>query len=227
DVEEFSTLARQPPVDAVSSGLRTPKRKRIFGVDRLDYSKGLPARFKAFGELLTHHPEMAEQVEFVQIAPISRGEVDAYADIRVELEQLAGSINGSFAGLDWTPVQYISRPLPRDVLAPLMRHSDVGFVTPLRDGMNLVAKEFVAAQDPADPGVLVLSQFAGAAEEMKEAVIVNPYDIENMSEKLYKALTMPLEERQRRHAALLEHISAHDAGTWSDTFLTTLRDAPY
>jgi len=226
DVDEFNALSRRTLDDAAGAGICTPKRRRIIGVDRLDYSKGLPARFKAFGELLSQHPELAEQVEFMQIAPISRGELDAYAEIRVELEQLAGSINGRFARLDWTPVQYISRPLPRNVLAPLMRHSDVGFVTPLRDGMNLVAKEFVAAQDPHDPGALVLSQFAGAAEEMKEAVIVNPYDIENMAEKLYNALIMPLSERQGRHAALLLHIKTHDAKAWSDSFVSALTASP-
>jgi trehalose 6-phosphate synthase len=222
DVDEFNALSRKIPDDGAVAGVHTPKRRRIIGVDRLDYSKGLTARFRAFGELLSQHPELAEEVEFMQIAPISRGELDAYADIRVELEQLAGSINGRFARLDWTPVQYISRPLPRDVLAPLMRQSDVGFVTPLRDGMNLVAKEFVAAQDPRDPGVLVLSQFAGAAEEMKEAIIVNPYDTENMAERLHRALTMPLPERRRRHATLLRHIKTHDAKAWSDAFVSAL-----
>lgn len=222
DVAEFNALARRCGADLEGPERQIPRRRRIIGVDRLDYSKGLPERFKAFGEMLTHHPELVEEVEFMQIAPVSRGEVEAYADIRIELEQLAGSINGRFARLDWTPVQYISRPLPRDVLAPLMRHSDVGFVTPLRDGMNLVAKEFVAAQDPRDPGTLVLSQFAGAAEEMKEAVIVNPYDIENMAERLYNALTMSRPERRRRHAALLDHITTHDAKAWSDAFMSAL-----
>lgn len=225
DVAEFNALSRKPERSAALA--QKPqvalRRKRIIGVDRLDYSKGLPERFKAFDEFLHRYPAFNKRVGFVQVAPPSRGEVDAYADIRVELEQLAGSINGRFGELDWTPVQYICRSLPRDVLAPLMRQSNVGFVTPLRDGMNLVAKEYVAAQDPDDPGVLILSQFAGAAEEMREALIVNPYDPEEMAQQLHRALTMPLQERRARHSALLTHITRYDAKSWANAFLSTLR----
>ncbi len=197
-------------------------RRQIIGVDRLDYSKGLPERLKAFGNLLSQHPELEKSVTFLQIAPPTREEVDAYADIRTELETLAGSINGRFADFNWTPIRYIHRSVSRRKLAPLFRGSQVGFVTPLRDGMNLVAKEYVAAQDPDDPGVLVLSQFAGAAEEMRQALIVNPYDIDAMAKMLYRALTMPLKERRRRHATLLEHVTRHDAKAWLKAFLAAL-----
>jgi trehalose 6-phosphate synthase len=197
-------------------------RAQIIGVDRLDYSKGLPERLKAFGELLATHPELERAVTFLQIASPTREEVDAYADIRVELETLAGSINGRFADFNWTPIRYIHRPVPRRKLAPLYRGSQVGFVTPLRDGMNLVAKEYVAAQDPANPGVLVLSQFAGAAEEMGQALIVNPYDTHHMARQLYRALTMPLKERQRRHASLMKGVLRNDAKAWLAGFMAKL-----
>jgi len=199
-VADFNALARKPDIgrSLVRNGPSPNRRKRIVGVDRLDYSKGLPQRFRAFGTFLEQHEDW-------------------------QLEQLAGLINGRFGDLDWTPVQYICRALPRDTLAPLMRQSEVGFVTPLRDGMNLVAKEYVAAQDPEDPGVLILSQFAGAAEEMREALIVNPYDPEDMAHQLHRALTMPLQERRARHAALLSHITEYDAKSWAEAFLSALK----
>ena len=139
---------------------------RIIGVDRLDYTKGLPQKFKAFGRFLEKYPQYRRQVVLTQIAPPTRESVEAYSDIRQQLESLAGSINGRFGELDWVPIHYIHRSTPRRRLGDIYRSSRIGMVTPLRDGMNLVAKEYVAAQDPADPGVLILSQFAGAAEEM-------------------------------------------------------------
>lgn len=224
DAQGFANLARQADDDVQIDLMRRRVlgRRQIIGVDRLDYSKGLPERLKAFDKLLQLHPEMEKAVTFLQIAPPTREEVDAYADIRVELEGLAGSINGRFADFNWTPIRYIHRPVSRDKLAPLFRGSQVGFITPLRDGMNLVAKEYVAAQNVEDPGVLVLSQFAGAAEEMQEALIVNPYDIDDMARQLYRALTMPLTERRRRHEALLEHIATQNARAWLQSFLEVL-----
>lgn len=223
DAAEFTRLASAERAESVPpTPVGAARMQRIIGVDRLDYSKGLPERFRAFDALLRQHPDLSKHVNFVQVAPPSRGEVDAYADIRAELEQMAGAVNGRLADLDWTPLQYICRPLPRDVLAPLMRNSDIGFVTPLRDGMNLVAKEFVAAQDPEDPGVLILSQFAGAAEEMQDALIVNPYDVEDMAEALYRGLTMPLDERRARHAALLHNVTTCGAKDWAAAFLADL-----
>ena len=200
-------------------------QKLILSIDRLDYSKGLPDRFQAFGKLLAQHPELEKQVTFLQVAPPTREDVNAYSDIRDELEGLTGSINGRFSDFNWTPLRYIHRPVPRETLAALFRASHVGLVTPLRDGMNLVAKEFVAAQDDEDPGVLVLSQFAGAAEDMTEALIVNPYDTDTMAEAIHQALVMPLEERKARHKALLDHILHQDTQRWLATFLSDLETA--
>lgn len=224
DAEHFAAMA-QSGDDEVQLDMmrrRILGRKQIIGVDRLDYSKGLPERMKAFGRLLSQHPHMEKAVSFLQIAPATREEVDAYADIRTELETLAGAINGRFADFNWTPIRYIHRPIARRKLAALFRGSEVGFVTPLRDGMNLVAKEYVAAQDPDDPGVLILSQFAGAAEEMQQALIVNPYDSDDMANRLAEALKMPLAERRERHHALLQQVLRQNAKTWLETFLKEL-----
>ncbi len=228
DVAGFAEMAAHPPEDVAFDVMRRDvlKRKQIIGVDRLDYSKGLPERMQAFGRLLEEHPELERAVTYLQIAPPTREEVSAYSDIRQQLEGLAGSVNGRFADFNWTPIRYIHRSVPRDKLAALFRSSQVGLVTPLRDGMNLVAKEYVAAQHPADPGVLILSQFAGAAEELHEALIVNPYDVDEVARRLFQALNMPLAERERRHAALFENISRNDAGAWLAGYLAALEGRP-
>src|SRR6516165_6534099 len=201
---------------------------RVVGVDRLDYTKGLPHKFKAFGRLLDKYPQYQRQVVLTQIAPPTRETVEAYSDIRHELESLAGSINGRLGELDWVPIHYIYRSMPRRRLGDIYRSSRICMVTPLRDGMNLIAKEYVAAQDAADPGVLILSQFAGAAEEMTEALIVNPYNIEETAEALRSALQMDLTERRARHDALLQGVYKHDAAAWSQLFLDHLKRAgPY
>jgi trehalose 6-phosphate synthase len=196
--------------------------KQIIGVDRLDYSKGLPGRMQAFARLLERHPEHERAVTYLQIASPTREEVSAYAEIRAQLEATAGSVNGKYADLAWTPIRYIHRAVPRSRLAGLLRASQVGLVTPLRDGMNLVAKEYIAAQNPADPGVLVLSRFAGAAEELAESLIVNPYAVDDVADAIAKALVMPLEERIARHDALLKRIRRNDAAEWRRSFLATL-----
>jgi trehalose 6-phosphate synthase len=196
---------------------------RVVGVDRLDYTKGLPQKFKAFGQLLDKYPQYQRQVVLTQIAPPTRESVEAYSDIRHELETLAGSINGRLGELDWVPIHYIYRSMPRRKLGDIYRSSQICMVTPLRDGMNLIAKEYVAAQDAADPGVLILSQFAGAAEEMTEALIVNPYNIEETAEALRSALEMDLTERRARHGALLQGVNGHDAVGWSRLFLEHLK----
>lgn len=198
-------------------------RKLIMSVDRLDYSKGIAERFRAFERLLETSPELQGAVSLVQVAPPTRADVQTYQHIRQNLEYEAGRINGRFSGLDWTPIRYLNRRYDRWVLMSLFRASQVGFVTPLRDGMNLVAKEYVAAQDPEDPGVLVLSRFAGAAAELDAALIVNPHDILDMSEALQRALTMPLDERRDRHARMLAVLRKNDLGVWRDTFLADLR----
>lgn len=198
-------------------------RKLIMSVDRLDYSKGIAERFRAFERLLETAPELQSAVSLVQVAPPTRADVQTYQHIRQNLEYEAGRINGRFAGLDWTPIRYLNRRYDRWVLMSLFRASQVGFVTPLRDGMNLVAKEYVAAQDPDDPGVLILSRFAGAAAELDAALIVNPHDILDMSEALQRALTMPLDERRDRYRRMLEALRKNDLGVWRDTFLDDLR----
>ncbi len=224
DVDDFAAAARTPEAASQIERLnrRTVVRSHIIGVDRLDYTKGLPERFKAFRKLLELHPEHWKTVTLMQIAPPTRIEVEAYANIRTELEGLSGSINGEFGDFDWTPVRYVHRAMSRDTLAALFRGSEVGLVTPLRDGMNLVAKEYVAAQNEEDPGVLILSKFAGAAEELEEALIVNPYNIDDMANAMQIALRMPLEERKERHAALLRRIKTHDVSSWRKSFLEVL-----
>jgi trehalose 6-phosphate synthase len=199
---------------------------RIVGVDRLDYTKGLPQKFRAFGRFLEKNPQYRREVVLTQIAPPTRESVEAYLGIRQELESLAGSINGRFGELDWVPIHYIHRSTPRRRLPAIYRSSRIGMVTPLRDGMNLVAKEYVAAQDPANPGVLILSRFAGAAEELSAALIVNPYDIEAMADVLRNALEMSLEERQGRHRALFAHIEKNNIKAWCQAFLAALARSP-
>jgi trehalose 6-phosphate synthase len=197
-------------------------RKLMIGVDRLDYSKGLVERFKAYERFLETHPENQNRVTFMQIAPLSRSDVRAYADIRRELEQTTGRTNGRFADTDWTPIRYLNRNFPHDVLMGFMRSALVGIVTPVRDGMNLVAKEFVAAQDPADPGVLILSTLAGAARELTSALLVNPYDQRGMAHAIQQAFTMPLAERRERHQAMLEVLRRNSIAAWHSSFVNTL-----
>ena len=200
-------------------------RKLILGVDRLDYSKGLLERFEAYERMLATCPDYHGKVTFMQIAPLSRGDVRAYGEIRRSLEQAAGRINGRFGDADWTPIRYLNRNFDHDDLMGFLRVAQVGLVTPVRDGMNLVAKEFVVAQDPLDPGVLVLSRFAGAAEQMREALLVNPYDTEATAAAIQLALQMPLDERRARHEALLEGCKRQDVHWWCDTFLDHLSKA--
>ena len=201
-----------------------PTVRRIIGVDRLDYTKGLPQKFHAFARFLEKYPENCGQVVLTQIAPPTRESVEAYTDIRTELETLSGSINGRFGELDWVPIHYIHRPIPRKQLGDIYRSARIGLVTPMRDGMNLVAKEYVAAQDPADPGVLILSRFAGAAEQLTDALIVNPYNVDEMADAIQTALQMVQAERVRRHAAMLDVIRQRDTFAWSRTFLGALAD---
>ncbi|MET4682258.1 alpha,alpha-trehalose-phosphate synthase (UDP-forming) [Brevundimonas faecalis] len=201
-------------------------RSMIVGVDRLDYSKGLEQRLLGYEQFLHDNPEARGKVFLLQVTPISRDEVDVYQDIRVRLETLAGRINGAFADMDWQPIRYLNRTYRRDQLAGIYRAARVGLVTPLRDGMNLVAKEYVAAQDPEDPGVLILSRFAGAAEQMGEALLVNPFSREELSEAINKALTMPLKERIRKWKALMQVVRDTDVAIWRDDFVHALTEAP-
>jgi trehalose 6-phosphate synthase len=224
DVDALNAMARTPEAAQRIQRLhrRGEPRVNMIGVDRLDYTKGLPDRFRAFRRFLETYPQHCKLATLMQIAPPTREDVKAYSDIRHELEALSGEINGQFGDFDWTPVRYVHRSVSRDILAALYRGSQVGLVTPLRDGMNLVAKEYVAAQDENSPGVLILSRFAGAAEDLAEALIVNPYDPEDLAHAMQKAIGMPLEERVERHCALMARIREHDAYNWMDSFLLAL-----
>lgn len=200
-------------------------RQLAIGVDRLDYSKGLPERFLGFQRYLERHSAQKGRLTFLQIAPLSRGEVVEYQALRSQLEQIAGHVNGSHAEPDWTPLRYVNRNFAHDTLTGFYRMARVALVTPLRDGMNLVAKEFVAAQDPADPGVLVLSALAGAACEMKESLIVNPLDLDAVAGAIATASGMLLGERMERWHALMKRLRENDIDKWQRGFLNALDTA--
>ena len=190
--DRFTQMAEEAP-----RVVRESRQKVILGVDRLDYTKGLVHRLRAYEKLLTKHPEYIEQVVFLQIAVPSRTDVKEYQDLKEEMDQIVGKINGQFSTANWSPIRYIYGSISQAELAAFYRDAAVCVVTPLRDGMNLVAKEFVACQIE-DPGVLILSPFAGAGEMMHEALIVNPYEVDQAAEMIHRALSMPLDERQVR-----------------------------
>lgn len=196
--------------------------KLVLGVDRLDYTKGIPERLRAFGRLLELFPEWRGKVSLIQISVPSRADVAEYRDQRTNIEGIVGRVNGQFGEANWVPIRYLYRSYSREHLSQLYRAAHVGYVTPLRDGMNLVAKEYVAAQDPSDPGALLLSQFAGAAVEMSDAVLTNPYYTDGMARDLDRALRMSLEERKARHARLLAVVERTDARSWATAFLESL-----
>ena len=200
--------------------------KLVLGVDRLDYTKGIPERLIAFGRLLELFPEWRGKVSLIQISVPSRADVPEYVEQRANIEGIVGRINGQLGEAHWMPIRYLYRGYTRAHLSQLYRLASVGYVTPLRDGMNLVAKEYVAAQDPEDPGVLVLSEFAGAAYEMKDAILTNPYYADGMARDLDLALRMPLEERRTRHARLLASVNRTNAQSWAMSFLDALSECP-
>lgn len=224
DPEAFATAATSAKAEEAATriGRFLGGRQLVLGVDRMDYSKGLPERFLAVGRFFDDHPEMHGVVSVTQIAPTSRETVEEYRALRIELDELAGRINGDYGDLDWIPLRYLVRPYMREELAGLYRIARVGLITPLRDGMNLVCKEYVAAQDPADPGVLILSEFAGAAEQLQSALLVNPHDAGRVAEAIHRALTMPLAERQARWQAARDVIWQQDIGWWRRRFLEDL-----
>ena len=189
-------------------------RAMIIGVDRLDYSKGIEERFAGYERFLRDHPEQRKEVFFLQVAPPSRASVETYQRIRSTLDEFSGRINGAYADLDWVPLRYVNRGYPREVLAGVYRAARIGLVTPLRDGMNLVAKEYVAAQDPEDPGVLILSRFAGAAVQLDEALLVNPYSPEELADAILRALRMDRAERVRRWRAMMDVVESEDVIWW-------------
>ena len=194
----------------------------VLGVDRLDYSKGIPQRIKAFDRFLEENPEWHSRVTLLQITPKSRADIKEYVEIESEVTALIGRINGRFGDAAWTPIRYVNRSYSRTALAGIYRAADAVMVTPLRDGMNLVAKEYVAAQDPDNPGVLVLSEFAGAAKELDRALIVNPHETDGVAAALKCALEMTRAERRERHAPMLEHLLENDIRRWADDYLSAL-----
>jgi trehalose 6-phosphate synthase len=198
----------------------------ILGVDRLDYSKGLPQRIEAYETLLANYPEFRRAVHFLQVAPPSRDTIKEYREISDTLDAAVGHVIGRFSEPDWQPLTYVKRAYGQASLAGLYRLARIGLVTPLRDGMNLVAHEYVASQNPADPGVLILSLFAGAAEILPDALQVNPFDAEATANAMRVALTMPLEERQARHASLLAAVRTYTVDNWANSFIAALADAP-
>jgi len=225
DADNFAQIV-QSPAAAKSydqAAATNVYRDLIMGVDRIDYSKGLEERFAAYDQFLQTHPEFRERVTYLQIAQTSRSEVETYQDIRTRLDGVAGRINAAYGTLDWTPLRYVNRAYGRDFLAGVYRAAKIGLVTPLRDGMNLVAKEYVAAQNPRNPGVLVLSRFAGAARQMKAALIVNPYSREDVADAIKRGLTMPQPERRQRWEALMTGIETDDVSTWRDSFVAALK----
>ena len=201
-------------------------RAMIIGVDRLDYSKGLQERFNGYERLLAARPDLLEKLFLLQIAPPSRADVQSYQEIRAQLDALSGHINGEYATAEWVPIRYVNRGYPHDQLAGMYRAARIGLVTPLRDGMNLVAKEYVAAQNPDDPGVLVLSSFAGAAAQLRDAILVNPYSPEDVADALAQALAMPLHERKLRWRRLMDNVEQQDVMWWLNNFVSALKEAP-
>ncbi|MBS0331933.1 MAG: trehalose-6-phosphate synthase [Proteobacteria bacterium] len=227
DAPDFAKMLASPRARRMRDVMTaaTVFRHLVVGVDRLDYSKGLEERFLGFEQFLTDNPDLRREVLMLQIAPVSRESVNAYQEIRARLDALSGRINGEYSDVDWNPFRYVNRTYRRDELAGVYAAARVGLVTPLRDGMNLVAKEFVAAQDPDDPGVLILSRFAGAARQMGEALLVNPNSPEEIADALKRAIAMDKPERVRRWKALFDNVQREDVSAWRDAFVADLKDA--
>jgi trehalose 6-phosphate synthase len=227
ETREFMSFAQKAASTALAGRmhLSLDGKKLILGVDRLDYSKGITQRIDAFEKFLVKHPDRERNVTFLQITPKSRSEVPEYEAMQRAVAEQAGRVNGAMGTIDWVPIRYVNRSLSRPALAGLYRMAKVALVTPLRDGMNLVAKEFIAAQTDEDPGVLVLSRFAGAAEELDAALLVNPYDVEGTAEALRRGLDMPVEERRERWKTMLATLKGNDVFHWSSSFLRSL-EAP-
>ncbi|WP_089176645.1 alpha,alpha-trehalose-phosphate synthase (UDP-forming) [Bosea sp. AS-1] len=230
DVEAFRRLAaasvRQAATPLRATRESLGERKLVIGVDRLDYSKGIVQRLEAFGQFLQSHPDERGRVSLLQIAPPSRSDVPEYAELDRMSDEVAGRLNAQIGEFDWTPIRVVKKAYSRTALAGFYRRAEVGLVTPMRDGMNLVAKEYVAAQNPADPGVLVLSRFAGAAQQLGEALIVNPYDTHEVAEAIRTALAMPKSERIRRFEALYHVIETSGIHWWTQRYLDALTRSP-
>jgi trehalose 6-phosphate synthase/phosphatase len=225
DAKAFEAAAHTFEASQLLSEFRGSTNEQLLvGIDRLDDTKGMPRRLLAFERLLERYPELHGRVRLVQVAVPTRTGVDAYAEFRTQVEALVGHINGRFGSPQWAPVHYVYRGLSEAGVAALYRAADVMLVTPIRDGMNLVAKEFCAARSDED-GVLVLSEFAGAAAELAEALHVNPYDVESTAEAIRRALAMPREERRTRMRAMRRRVFGYDVHRWSKAFLEALEAA--
>ncbi len=223
ETREFQNRARRALRSSfVQSVISSVPGVIAIGVDRLDYSKGLLHRLDGYERFLIARPEWRGRISLLQITPKSRSEIQEYIDIAKKVDETVGRLNATYGDVSWMPVRYVNRSYNRTALAGLYRAARVGLVTPLRDGMNLVAKEYVAAQDPDDPGVLVLSRFAGAAAELKAALLVNPYDADAVGAAIARALEMPLAERKRRHSELFAMLLKHDISGWGEKFLFSL-----
>lgn len=227
DADRFAELAGAGAVRRFQDRLshRFEGCRLIIGVDRLDYTKGLVERFAAFETLLRRFPEYRKRVAMLQIAAPSRQDVPEYETVRLELEAIVGRINGRLSDIDWVPIRYINKSFGHARIAALYRLARVGLVTPLRDGMNLVAKEFVAAQDAEDPGVLVLSRFAGSADRMTGPILVSPYDTDAVAEAIRQALEMPLEDRRDRWETMFAELRSQTVHDWWRQFLAALASA--
>jgi trehalose 6-phosphate synthase len=227
DPEKFAQAAAKAVSHPDVSRLRRSLNgeRLAIGVDRLDYSKGLINRISAFDRMWTAQPQLARSVSLLQIATPSRESIEAYGNLQSELAKLVSDVNGRHGEVDWTPIRYLNKGFGQAVLAGLYRTAQVGVVTPLHDGMNLVAKEYVAAQNPADPGVLVLSKFAGAANELDTALLVNPNDIDGMARAIATALSMPLTERRMRWEAMMTKLRGHTIQQWFSDFVEALRES--
>lgn len=227
DPEKFAVHAAKAVLNPDVSRLRRSLNgeKLAIGVDRVDYSKGLVNRIEAFDRMFDLFPQLKRSVSLLQIATLSRGNIEAYGNLQNDLAKLVSDVNGRLGEVDWTPIRYLNKGFSQTVLAGLYRTAHVGVVTPLNDGMNLVAKEYVAAQNPVDPGVLVLSKFAGAADELDTALLVNPHDIDGMARTIATALSMPLIERRMRWEAMMAKLRAGTIQDWFADFVEALRDA--
>ncbi|WP_435201727.1 alpha,alpha-trehalose-phosphate synthase (UDP-forming) [Qipengyuania sp. 902] len=224
DWDHFSKLGETGEARNAQQRMMASTRRRIsmIGVDRLDYSKGIPERIDGIGRFFDREPERIRDLVFVQIAPPSREDVESYQEIRETLEQKCGQINGARSEVDMVPIRYVNRGYSHEELFGFFRASKIGLVTPLRDGMNLVAKEYVAAQDPEDPGVLILSSFAGAALQLQDAVLVNPHSPDDIAHAIRKALDMPLDERKARYEKMVTSVRDENVQAWTADFLRDL-----
>jgi trehalose 6-phosphate synthase len=225
ETEDFARIAARSAAEPETARLRRSlgRRTLAIGVDRLDYTKGIPNRIEAFRLALERDARLDRKVTFLQIAPVSRASAARYQSLQREIKLDVANVNSEYGDVDWVPIRLVTKAIKRETLAGFYRIARLALVTPLRDGMNLVAKEYVAAQDPSDPGVLILSRFAGAAYELEDAVLVNPYDMDQIADEIGRALAMPLAERRRRWERMRARLGENPLESWCGRFLEELR----